>query len=129
MDQNQQQEGITFFIRWGLIEWGLTGMLSAGFGIAGWVWHLADRVKTLENKVSNEVEEREVMRATIRNIGSALDRKIDDETQRLEGRMDKVTERLDEMREDLPSRGFIEGQLNNLQARLDRSMDVKLAGR
>ena len=116
-------------LTWGLIEWALTGMLSMGGAMAAWVWHLAGRVDKLETAAASEREELDLMRKTIREIGTALDSKINEETERLEGRMDKVMDKVDEFRSELPSRQFIETQLNNLQGRLDRSMDVKMAGR
>jgi hypothetical protein len=69
------------------------------------------------------------MRMALRQLEHSLDRKIDDETKRLEDKLDRAADKIEDMRGEIPSRQFIEGQLQGLTERIDRSMDVKLAGR
>lgn len=122
-------EGYNLFVTWGMIEWALTGIVSAGMFVAGWVWRLALQVEDLKMTSKTLEQDMNVMRRTIREVGSQLDRKIEMEVTKVDGRMARIEDKMDEIREDLPSRAFIEGQLNNLSQRMDRSMDVKLAGR
>lgn len=125
---SQPPDGVNLFLTWGMIEWILTATLSACGAVAGWVWHLAGRVDKLEDLVANERQEIETVRRTLQDVGNALDRKIDEETQRVEGRMDRLGDKMDELRERIPSRQFIEAQLNNLSGRLDRSLDSRGMG-
>lgn len=100
-------EGFSFFVTWGIIEWLITSIFAAGAAVAGWVWHLGGRIKDLERENAAMKEE----------------------IKELEGLLRALTNRIDELREEIPSKQFVEGQLYLLQSRLDRMMDVKLAGR
>lgn len=124
-----ESEGVRLFVTWGLVEWVGTAMFTIGMAVFGWVWNLSGRIVVLEESSRSKREELDVLRRTLREIGNALDKKIDNETERLEERMERVSNKVDDMSRELPSRAFIEGQLHSLTERLDRSMDVKLAGR
>ena len=126
---HNSSEGYNLFLSWGMIEWALTAIVSGGMFVAGWVWRLAIQVDELRLERDIMEKDIQVMRRTIREIGSQLDRKIEMEMTKVDVRMARVEDKMDEMRENLPSRAFIEGQLTGLSQRIDRSMDVKLAGR
>lgn len=111
-------EGVNFFVTWGIVEWMITSMAAAGAGVAGWVYHLGGRIEQLER-------ENKLMKEAVKGLGV----KIDDETERLESRVDRLVDKIDEIKEELPSRGFVEGQIGALVQRIDRMFDVKLAGR
>jgi hypothetical protein len=123
------QEGVNFYISWGLLEWALTGALTTAGGFLAWLWHLAGRVGRLEDIVAADREEILMVKHALKEIGRELNEKIDGETARLEERMEGVRSKLEELREDLPSRQFIEGQLGLVTQRIDRMIDVKMAGR
>lgn len=120
------ETSVNFTMTWGVLEWLLTTMVTAGMATTAWVWRLGAKVERLEEVVDNIKFEEEQMRATIRSLQASMDKKINEETQRLESGMDRLQDKLDEFRTELPSRAFIEGQLGMLNQRLDRSIDAKL---
>jgi len=136
MDAKPPEPGLNLFLSWGIVEWALGVISLAGSAVAGWVWHLGNRVRELEDQnkklgelVTENKGEIKQMQQLIRSFEDNMQRRIDGETQKLEQRMERLTEKLEQVREELPSRQFIEGQLNNLSQRLDRSIDLKMSGR
>lgn len=120
-------DGINVFLTEDTIRWILGGVVLAGLGVAGWVYAMAQRLNKLELGIANMDRDVSQNRRTTREIGNALDRKLEEETSKLRAQLDTMRDRLEEVKEELPSRGFIEGQLSALGQRLDRMMDVKLA--
>ena len=103
----QPPTGLNFFISWGILEW-ILATISAGLtALATWVFGLALKLNGLG--VGTEVLEKQLNDA------------------KLEIRA--LKEQLDTMREELPSRSFIENQLHQLTTRIDRLIDSKLGSR
>ena len=100
----QPDDGMGIFLNWGVIEWVIGGIWVVGTAIAGWVWAIASKVEAMK-------KEMEMLETTIRQ---------QDEQIR------KMQEKLESLGEELPSRSFIEGQINQLSLRIDRLIDSKL---
>lgn len=108
---------------------------TAGMAVAGWVWTISVEINKLK-LVGEEVErgmmrmdrEVELNRKTTREIGNSLDRKIEAETDKLKQQMESFRDRLEEVREELPSRQFIEGQVNGMTTRIDQLIFARMHG-
>lgn len=115
-------EGVSFFVSWGVIDWLLTAIASAITAVIGWVWHLGGRIEALKVQLEESKQDRKAMRESIR----ALKVQAEEDTRQLEAKVEKLADKLEEIREAIPSRTFIETQLNQLHGRIDRTMEVKL---
>ena len=123
---NKPDDGVDLFVSWGLLETALTSIIGAGLGVAAWVWHLGGRVYRLTMTVKALDRELAEMKETNREMHRELHAKIDQETERLEEQMGRLMDKMDETRQELPSKAFIEGQLMALGGRMDRMMEQKL---
>ncbi len=121
--------GISLFVSWGLLETILSSLVAGGLAVAAWVWNLGGKVYRLHLMTKELDRELIAMKESNRRMHDLLHAKIDQETERLEERMDRVLDKMDEIKRELPSRAFIEGQLGALGGRLDRMMDSKLVSR
>lgn len=131
----EPENGMNLFLSWGTVEWVLASIWSAGVGIAAWVWrlgsrtgHLEEVIETLRKRVEDMDKDIELNRRVTQQIGSALDKKIEDKANEQNEQNQILRDKLDSVREELPSRGFIEGQLNQQTARIDSLMNQKLRG-
>src|ERR1700744_5642704 len=55
-----ENNGLSFVLNWGVVEWLITGIISAGAAVAGWVWGLNTQIQRLvgENTRLSEAIER-----------------------------------------------------------------------
>jgi predicted nucleic acid-binding Zn-ribbon protein len=128
-------DGVAFYITWHVVEWAITAGWGVGSGVAVWVWTLGGKIVRLEGELSFANEnirrlenETDLVRRTVRQIGSALDGKIAESSRELEGKIDSMRDRLEGIREELPSRNFIETQFSNLTQRIDRAVEGRRRG-
>ena len=128
-EMTSPSDGYHMFLSETMLEWIFTAIAGAGTAVAGWVWRLTVQVAELRQTNHALRGELDAVKLALKEVDAALGRKIDTETERLEQNLDRVFEKVEETRRDLPSRAFIEGQLLGLSQRLDRSLEVKLAGR
>jgi DNA repair ATPase RecN len=126
--------GVNLFISDGMLQAIVGAMAMIGITGAGWVLTLAIRLTKLETLLDTFGEDIKTMdsdiglnRRSTQQIGSALDRKIQEETESLREAMNQMRDRFEEIKDELPSRSFIEYQLNQITGRIDRMIDVKLA--
>ena len=106
MDLSKPPEsGIDFYLPWGLLEWMVGALVGVAVWSLTWVWRLSVRLSKLEYLV---VENKKA---------------IEDQAKVNAERYDKIMERLVEMHKELPSKFFIEAQLDALGRRLDAIAD------
>lgn len=110
----EPSSGVNFFLPWGLVEWAIGGLAAFAGSIALWVWGLGNRVDRIEAE----------------NV------RLREEKVRLEGRMEKLDAAISSLKDylvnelrDLPSRGFIESQVQQLSERMDGMIDAKIVRR
>lgn len=135
------EEGYVLLLTRETIQWILGGVIAVTSAILGWVWRQALQVNDNRSRIDTLEQENEKMRRTIREVGNALANKIDTETQRLESKVDgvqtdladqvnkirdKFEGKMDELREHIPSRQFIETQNAQMTLRIDRLLESKI---
>lgn len=103
--------GMNFFISWGFLEWLLTGILTALGAIIAWLWRLGGQVNTNTKELilmEKELGKLEVLVEQARKEREEL--KLD--------LIDKISQ--------LPTRVFIESQIQQITGRIDGLIDAKL---
>ena len=103
-------EGIDFLLPWGLLEYLATGTFAIVWGLVWRLWRLFQRVDRLESTV----------------------KLLRDEVKQRDAHIVRLGGKLDELREELPSRQFIEGQfaamtgsIVTLTQRIDRLYEAR----
>jgi hypothetical protein len=112
-------DGYNLFLSSSVIEWALTGLVTGIFAVAGWVWRLGVQVDRLRAGHRATKEDIEAVKKSAVELGERLDHKVDEEIKNLGAKIDRI-------RDELPSRQFIENQINNLVGRIDRVVDAKM---
>lgn len=117
--------GLNFFLPWSLLEWAIGGVWTVAVAIAVWVWNLGDRVRRTEALVAQIKEDR---------VNERL--QFQKEFDRLQGQIEKMGFSIEKLKadifdrfNDLPSRMFIESQIQQLNERMDGVIDAKLTRR
>lgn len=126
--------GINVFLTEGMIEFALTGVVTAGIGVAGWVWTLGTRLARAEAALESSREEFEMRMTSIKREMDSMESEISlnrrttlEIGKQLDAKIERSAQRLEEVKDELPSRGFIESQLQSQTSRIDQLMNAKLA--
>lgn len=107
-------DGIDLYVTWDNLKWAIGGVLSAGGGVAAWVWHLGGRVAALERD-----------KTTMREAFRGLIKKVTEDDKEVNRRLDQALELINELKAETASRQFIEAQINYLSQRIDRVLYVR----
>lgn len=117
--------GLNFFVPWGMLEWAIGGIWSVAVAMAVWVWNLGARVDKTEALMAQLQKDRVSEQLQFQK---ELDR-LQSQNQRLETNLERLkTDILDRVA-DLPSRVFIESQIQQLTERMDGVIDARLSRR
>jgi hypothetical protein len=106
------QEGFSVFVAWGLVEWALTAMLTAGSVVAIWVWHLGGRTTELERRWAAAEEEVGKMRVEFEKLKGEIK---EEQT--------KVLEKIDDLKANMADKNFMTEGFSNLTRRIDGFVD------
>lgn len=99
---------------WGLIEWIASGVGVVSTSVTAWVFNISIRLEKLAMKIDELEGKTEGLSTELADAKSQAD---------------VLRQRLEELHRELPSKHFIENQLNQQTLRIDQLMAAKMAGR
>lgn len=124
-----ENNGIGFVLSWGVVEWMITGIISAGSGVAIWVWGLGGRIDklVLENERLHDTIERVELK-TLKLEAELTLLKQQTEDRHLESAVarEKMRAELIERIAALPTGAFIENRLDAQTTRIDKLLAARL---
>jgi len=106
---NHSDGVLSFATYWGVVEWLLTGLISAVIGISTFAWRQATEVRTLKVRMD-----------TVESWQT-------DHNEETHERVREINGKIEAIREGLPDKQFIIERINQLSDRIDRLIDAKLA--
>ena len=115
-------EGLNFYVPWEFLEYAIGAMCTAGFAVAGWVWHLGGRIARLEEEKALIAERHGEQQARLERLEKVLGERLYEAEQARSDLKNELMQRLN----NLPSREFIESQITQLTQRLDGLIDARL---
>ena len=111
MDPSPNNVTMYFTVTLEFVQWVVGGLLAVLVVIGGWIWKLSARltgISAKQDEMSGHIDAAKV---------SAAEAKLE---------ASKLSDKLESVREELPSRSFIEAQLNQLGQRLDRLWEARI---
>jgi hypothetical protein len=121
--------GFNFAVSWGFVEWALTAIVTAGSGVAFWVFGLGKEVDRLRGDVTRlqTGNEQLELRALKHQTDIDLLRKdMDDKYLEVSVSREKLKGEILERIAALPTQVFIAEALNRQTARIDQLLDLKV---
>jgi hypothetical protein len=115
-------DGLNFFLPWGLLEWVVTGIVGAAATVALWVWRLGARVGAAQDALDEVAKDMVKLEAKFEKLEMTMAERLLEAERAREALKDELLARI----ADLPSRVFIESQMQQLTGRIDGLIDVKL---
>lgn len=120
--------GLNFFVSWGLLEWAIGALGAAASAIAVWVWNLGRRIdegNSRMDKIDARIEKGESLSGQLQGHIVRIEIKME----ALGATMYELKDYLSKELRDLPSRVFIESQIQQISERIDGVVDAKVGRR
>lgn len=115
-------DGFNLSIPWGFLEWILAAIGGVVVSVIAWVWNLGGRIEKLEVVNGSRLEKVVRLESKVDRLESTLAEKL---AEAEEARAKLREDLMNELR-NLPSRVFIESQIQQLTQRLDGLIDARL---